>query len=859
MKGFFDFITKRAETPVESRDYGKIYFALSAILFIGTMWAVLDEVTTRRPWKEYQDEYYTLSEQKWNERLQQAIANVDSATLNALQDELKAAQAKLQSPEYKNAATQSDKIDNELLDANRDYTFAKSRADEAYYFWKRSVHEGHEDASAKKSYDEDIALMAKFNAKVTELESKKKEFDDLMGKYNQDVKDVLAKLKPLRNDIENAMMKIERAHTASIQIKQVMINNFDKTNFAIPKVRIDRCETCHLGYKDENMDSAKQPFTRHPVQELLKIHDPETFGCTPCHRGQGTALTAGLAHGDDDHYWEWPLLKGKEVYASCNSCHSNELYVKNGDAFNKAKQTVFEAGCFGCHEIKGYMDVPKIGPEINKMTAKTKPEWIFRWVRNPKDYNPHTRMPNFRFSDEQAEAVTAFLTSTSKKNPFSVQKGISNGGNSANGKKVVDAYGCKGCHVIGDDTRMRTARGFSWDIAPELSRAGSKIDPDWAFSWIKNPRQYRADARMPNLRLTDQEAKDVVAYLMTLKDDTKFEDRKLDLDNADLIKKGEKTMREYGCAGCHSILGFEKESRVSVALNNFGRKRVGELDFGDTKVPHTWDDWVFNKLKDSRMYTTDRIISKMPVFSFADSEIVMLRTLLRGLTKEQPEPNYQRAFDMNLQAIEAGRRITGYYNCINCHQIEEIGGTIKATLDDEGYAPPLLRPEGVKVQEPWLQEFLKNPTPIRPWLNIHMPTFALKDSEITVITKYFLALHKKELMLRDYKEFQANPELMAGGSKLFEEFQCLSCHYTGKIPEGKTPAELAPNLVAAKNRLKPEWIVEWLKNPEAIQPGTRMPGYFPDLTSPDPEVLGGDAIKQMQALRDHVMRLQPGK
>ena len=101
-----------------------------------------------------------------------------------------------------------------------------------------------------------------------------------------------------------------------------------------------------------------------------------------------------------------------------------------------------------------------------------------------------------------------------------------------------------------------------------------------------------------------------------------------------------------------------------------------------------------------------------------------------------------------------------------------------------------------------------------------------------------------------------NFELITGGNKLFDDFQCLSCHTTGTIPEGKSPAELAPNLLLAKNRLKPEWIAEWLKNPEAIQPGTRMPGYFPDLVSPDPETFGGDALKQMHALRDHVMKLQ---
>ena len=67
------------------------------------------------------------------------------------------------------------------------------------------------------------------------------------------------------------------------------------------------------------------------------------------------------------------------------------------------------------------------------------------------------------------------------------------------------------------------------------------------------------------------------------------------------------------------------------------------------------------------------------------------------------------------QSTEAGRILTGYYNCIQCHQIEEIGGYVKATLEDEAMAPPYLFPEGSKVQEPWLHGFLKGPTPIRPW------------------------------------------------------------------------------------------------------------------------------------------------
>ena len=60
--------------------------------------------------------------------------------------------------------------------------------------------------------------------------------------------------------------------------------------------------------------------------------------------------------------------------------------------------------------------------------------------------------------------------------------------------------------------------------------------------------------------------------------------------------------------------------------------------------------------------------------------------------------------------------------------------------------------------------------------------------------------------------------------------------------------------------MKPEWIVEWLADPNKLQEGTRMPTFFPDGQSPLPEVLGGDARKQMTAIRDYVMSIgQPAR
>ena len=859
MKGLLSYFSARAETPIETRNYAQVYFILSALLFIGTMWSVLDEVSTRRPWKVTQEEYLTLDEQRWQDRLKEAESAFDSASYVQASSELSEAQKKLGSPEVQNLQADINRLEEQLLDANRDFTFAKSRGDEAYYFWKKSIHEGQEDQGYRDKVRELTALMATYNARVEALTTRHDSLQRIVNGYKNDVKGVQSKIKTLYTSIDLAKSKIDRAKGSSILIRQVMLNGFDRSNFGIPKARIDRCQTCHMGWKEEVMGDAPQPYTKHPLPELLKIHNPEVAGCTSCHHGQGAALTAGSAHGDADKYWEWPLLKGKEVYASCNSCHADESYVKYGDRLNKAKQMLAESGCFGCHEIKGFLDLQKIGPELNQLNVKAKSDWIFRWVRNPKDYNPHTRMPNFRFSDDDAAAITAFLWKTGSDGSFHPRKGISAGGDASRGKGLVETVGCKGCHVVADDLRMRQARGFSYDVAPELSRAGSKLDPDWIFEWIKDPRAYRPATRMPNLRLTDQEARDIVAYLSTLKDDRQFERKTIALDSPELIKRGDKLIREYGCSGCHAIKGMEKEGRVSVALSNIGRKRVDEIDFGDTKVPHTWDDWIFGKLTDSRMYATERIVSKMPVFAFADSEKIVLRTLLRGLTKDVPEEAFQRPFDKNLQAIEAGRRQTQYYNCINCHQIEEVGGSIRATLDDEGLAPPYLLPEGSKVQEPWLHEFLSGPTPVRPWLKIRMPTFSLTDDEIGTITRYFLALHRKELEVREYQNIPLEPKYLVNGKKLFEDYQCLSCHTTGKIPEGKSPSDLAPNLALAKTRLKPEWILDWIARPDSIQPNTRMPNFFPDMQAADTTILAGDAREQIKALRDYLWTVAKSK
>ena len=112
MPGIIDVLKKRAETPIEERSYGGIYLLLSGFLFIGTMWSVIDEVSTRRPWKEYQSQYLDRSAEGWKQKLGDDRAALDSAALADLRAQKDSLDAALASTDVVEAQEAIDKLDH---------------------------------------------------------------------------------------------------------------------------------------------------------------------------------------------------------------------------------------------------------------------------------------------------------------------------------------------------------------------------------------------------------------------------------------------------------------------------------------------------------------------------------------------------------------------------------------------------------------------------------------------------------------------------------------------------------------------------------------------------------------------------
>jgi mono/diheme cytochrome c family protein len=202
----------------------------------------------------------------------------------------------------------------------------------------------------------------------------------------------------------------------------------------------------------------------------------------------------------------------------------------------------------------------------------------------------------------------------------------------------------------------------------------------------------------------------------------------------------------------------------------------------------------------------------------------------------------------------AGRRLLQERNCVGCHPIDRTGGDFVALVSEPSLGPPPLTPEGSRVQPQWLRRFLREPSTLRPWLSVRMPTFSLSDDDIDTIRGYFVEI--APATERPAPRGAGATAAAGTGKELFELLECQQCHVRESIPADQPTANLGPDLRLAHERLQPDWILAWLRNPSAFLPGTRMPEYWPDFPASTYPQYQRDARAQIAAIHDHLLTLR---
>jgi cbb3-type cytochrome oxidase cytochrome c subunit len=291
--------------------------------------------------------------------------------------------------------------------------------------------------------------------------------------------------------------------------------------------------------------------------------------------------------------------------------------------------------------------------------------------------------------------------------------------------------------------------------------------------------------------------------------------------NPALVEKGQQDFAALGCASCHQL-----------------KVGAGVVQSKLTAMP-------LAKLRPDAGCLSATPARGVPHFAFTGPQRAALAAAVRALAQPpaaRPGPR-----------VVIARTMTAL-NCYACHDRDKVGGvedtfnhsfvTTQPEMGDEGRIPPSLTGVGAKLTHDWLRHVLADGAHDRPYMHTHMPRFG--EANTAELVKAFEAVDATPAVAK--VAFAEKPaKVKAQGRFLVgaQAFGCIKCHtFAGHKAEGVQGIDMT----LMTRRLRRDWFHPYLIDPQKYRPGTRMPSAWPGGVSVLPDVLGGSAAKQIEAI-----------
>lgn len=435
--------------------------------------------------------------------------------------------------------------------------------------------------------------------------------------------------------------------------------------------------------------------------------------------------------------------------------------------------------------------------------------WDREKLKRPYD---KLKMPNFYFTQKEAEALTTYLLSRSHPRvnaPLKVDYEETTAGPIAKGRKLTRELNCVGCHQTEDNYptiqeyfRRELAGRLTTDVvnAPPILRGeGAKLQHNWFHEFLLHVQPLRPwlVVRMPTFNFRPEEKTTLVEYFAALAQrdsaDLSGELAKVDeyIAKAEAAAPKAKAEDDKSSSKEPSPEGnwFEQDNlrQISSSLERFGVER--ELVRANDIDPLTNSS---DRLREAHAVLLDRERFLQALYD-VDYPFV-----------EPPAPlSSQELFDRGFHFLQD-------MGCLKCHVLGSMLPGPAKTTDDfvQTYRLDSVRGEGDSA------------TVI---LNGEPHAVGSKVDGFTIVsgTNVF------------YDTGDVDTQAVIEGPNA-----------AGDTERVMLSAASAPNLSLAYQRLRRAWVHAWMLNPGIIQPGTKMPQNFPGGVSPyegDPDYPGTSA------------------
>lgn len=485
-------------------------------------------------------------------------------------------------------------------------------------------------------------------------------------------------------------------------------------------------------------------------------------------------------------------------------------------------------GCARCHGLPAPMAVetcqmPELkqkAPSLANAGNRFNEPWLASWIFDPRALRPEATMPTVLHgatAAQEAHDIAAYLM-TLKEVPALVP-GKRDAELGKVGEKLFFDLGCITCHRLQAPTEKDNYDRLS------LSYAKFKFAPGALEAFLRAPQQHYTWSRMPDFKLTAEEANALAAYV----ENTAQATRGAMKHEPPSAERGAKLFASVGCAQCHTT---KKDADLPKAAVAFPKLPVGGCLADD---------------KGSR--------GKAPDFGFSEADRLALRLFLNtgGASLKIDVPAEFSVRQMKL------------LQCNACHnrdgQVSRWYGVL--TEEGNGVQPeylPRLTWVGEKLHPRWTEATLDGNLDhrARPWIKARMPTFAARAAGLAAGLS-----HEHGFALKEDPRPKLDPKLAALGEKLLPQvggFNCVQCHAVG-AQKAVAPFEAEGiNLADAAVRLRYEYYARWMLDPTRVDPTTRMTKFTMDgKTTAIMDVLDGDARRQFDAIWQFMQTLPAKK